>query len=119
MAEETTNPAQETTETAPEPAPAPVYRPAAVPAAAPLRAETPARKGSPLLTFLIVLLILVGIADVILWGIVGYYSLQNYLNGGGGEPSGVTISGTLTQGASDSGAASGDEAKREALEAYI
>ncbi len=36
----------------------------------------PSRKGSPLLVFLTVLLILIGIADVILWGVVGYYFLQ-------------------------------------------
>ena len=35
------------------------------------------RKDSPLLLILIVLLILIGIADAILWGVVGYYLLRD------------------------------------------
>lgn len=68
MAEEATNPLQ----TAPEQA-APVQTdPAqAIPEAAP----KPARKGSPLLAVLTALLALVGVADVIFWGLAGYYFL--------------------------------------------
>lgn len=60
---------------------------AAVPAvealAAPAASNTP-RKGSSLLVFLTVLLILVGIVDVILWGVAGYYLLRGPGNGAGG-----------------------------------
>ncbi len=83
MAEETMQPAQE----APVPeAPIPAV-PAAAASAAP---DAPPRKGSPLLVFLTVLLILVGIADVVLWGVVGYYAIQNYQSGSGGDSVQVT-----------------------------
>ncbi len=36
------------------------------------------RKGSPLLVILTVLLTLVGITDLVLWGVVGYYFLRNF-----------------------------------------
>lgn len=49
-------------------------------------ASDPPRKGSSLLVFLTVLLILVGIIDVILWGVAGYYLLRNAGNGSGGAP---------------------------------
>ena len=77
MAEETTNPVQ----TAPaEEAPpaAPAAREAvltAAPTAPPARPDTAPRKGSPLLAFLTVLLILVGVADLALWGLAGFYFL--------------------------------------------
>ncbi len=35
------------------------------------------KKGSPLLVFLTVLLVLVGIADLGLWGLAGYYFLRS------------------------------------------
>lgn len=54
-------------------------------AAAPASSDAP-RKGSSLLTFLTVLLILVGIIDVILWGVAGYYFLRNAGNGTGEAP---------------------------------
>lgn len=50
MTEETTNPAQ----------------------------TAPARKGSSLMIFLTVLLILVGITDLVLWGVAGYYFLRSF-----------------------------------------
>ena len=123
MAEETTNPVQA--------APAAETPAAAVPAtpreavltaaltAPPARPDT-ARKGSPPLVFLTVLLVLVGIADVILWGVAGYYFLRSAKSKDGEEPAqSVLAGGAQTQSASDAGAASGDEAKRAALEAYI
>lgn len=105
MAEEATNPVQ--AEPAQAAAPVQTIPVQTIPVqAAP--AEAP-RKGSALVVFLTVLLVLVGIADVILWGIAGYYLLLNAADGGG-EPARVVA-------ASDTG--SGDEAKREALEAYL
>lgn len=56
---------------------------------APAASSTP-RKGSSLLTFLTVLLILVGIIDVILWGVAGYYLLRNAGNGTGGASAQTT-----------------------------
>lgn len=109
MAEEATNPVQ--AEPAQAAAPVQTIPVQTIPVqAAP--AEAP-RKGSALVVFLTVLLVLVGIADVILWGIAGYYLLLNAADGGG-EPAQV-VSGEPA--ASDTG--SGDEAKREALEAYL
>lgn len=109
MAEEATNPVQ--AEPAQAAAPVQTIPVQTIPVqAAP--AEAP-RKGSALVVFLTVLLVLVGIADVILWGIAGYYLLLNAADGGG-EPARV-VSGEPA--ASDTG--SGDEAKREALEAYL
>lgn len=107
MAEEATNPVQaEPVQTIPVQT-IPVQ---AAPAEAP-------RTGSALVVFLTVLLVLVGIADVILWGIAGYYLLLNAADGGG-EPAQV-VSGEPAQSASDTGTASDDGAKREALEAYL
>lgn len=57
--------------------------------AAPPASNTP-RKGSSLLVFLTVLLILVGIVDVILWGVAGYYLLRDSGNGAGGAPAQTT-----------------------------
>lgn len=74
-----------------------------------------AEKGSPLLVVLTVLLVLVGIADVILWGVVGYYLLENKTDGGG-EPAQV-ISGELARSAA--GTVSGDGAEQDALVMYI
>ena len=113
MAEEATNPVQ--AEPAQAAAPVQTIPVQTIPVqAAP--AEAP-RKGSALVVFLTVLLVLVGIADVILWGIAGYYLLLNAADGGG-EPARV-VSGEPAQSASDTGTASDDGAKREALEAYI
>lgn len=53
-------------------------------------ASDPPRKGSSLLVFLTVLLVLVGIIDVILWGVAGYYLLRNSGNGSGGAPAQAT-----------------------------
>lgn len=80
MTEETTNPAQT------DPAPAAAAEPAAAePAAAeqaaapePAAASAPARKGNSLMIFLTVLLILVGITDLVLWGVAGYYLLRSF-----------------------------------------
>lgn len=47
-----------------------------IPRAAPAASDT-SPKGSPLLVFLTVLLTLVGITDLILWGVVGYYVLRS------------------------------------------
>lgn len=102
------------------------------------RPAPPARKGSPLVTVLTVLLILVGIADLFLWGLAGYYLLQGPQTPSGGgtvqsAPAGGTSAQSAPAGASPQstppgGAASpapptpggGDDAAgREALEAYI
>ena len=79
-----------------------------------------ARDGSPLLVVLTVILILIGIIDVVLWGVVGYYALQGTQqsvppNGAadGGEPAASN-----GEPASD-GEASDSAEKREALMAYI
>lgn len=82
MAEETTNPVQTApaeeapAETAPEAAAAPAAAPAAVLNAPPAKPPDTPRKGSPLLAALTALLIVVGIADAVLWGVVGYYALR-------------------------------------------
>ena len=68
MTEETTNPAQT--------APAEAAEQAAAPE--PAAASAPARKGSSLMIFLTVLLILVGITDLVLWGVAGYYFLRSF-----------------------------------------
>ena len=69
MAEETSTPVQtEPEQTAPEQT---VPEQAAAPAA-----PGPAKKGGGLLLFLTALLIAVGVADVILWGVAGYYFLM-------------------------------------------
>lgn len=66
MAEETSTPVQtEPEQTAPE---------QTVPEQA--AAPEPAKKGGGLLLFLTALLIAVGVADVILWGVAGYYFLM-------------------------------------------
>ena len=84
MTEETTNPAQTAPAEAAEPAAAAGGRPsvcrAAEQAAAPepAAASAPARKGSSLMIFLTVLLILVGITDLVLWGVAGYYFLRSF-----------------------------------------
>ncbi len=76
MTEETTNPAQT--------APAEAAEPAAAEQAAfealqkQAAASAPARKGSSLMIFLTVLLILVGITDLVLWGVAGYYFLRSF-----------------------------------------
>ena len=70
MAEETTNPVQ----TAPAEE-APPAAPAAREAVLTAALTAPPRKGSPLLAFLTVLLILVGVADLALWGLAGFYFL--------------------------------------------
>lgn len=57
--------------------------------AASAASNTP-RKGSSLLVFLTVLLILVGIIDVILWGVAGYYFIRSSGNGTGGAPAQTT-----------------------------
>ena len=108
MAEEATNPVQaEPVEAVPVQAvPAP-----AIPMAVPAASGTP-RKGGALLVFLTVLLILVGIADVILWGVAGYYFLRNAQDGDMPVQS-------VSTGADAADSASDGRAKQEALEAYI
>ena len=89
MAEETTTPVQTVPAEADS---APAAPAAAVPAAAPAAAPASAaprkpKKDSPLLPVLTILLILVGIADAVLWGVAGYYLLQKNVQigtGGGG-----------------------------------
>ena len=63
----------------------PAAKAAAAAETAPAASDTP-RKGSSLLVFLTVLLILVGIIDVILWGVAGYYLLRGAGNRNGGAP---------------------------------
>ena len=94
MAEEMTN-SVETVPVEAEPAQAaPAAPPATVPEAvltaalsAPPATPETKQKSSPLLVFLTVLLILVGIIDAMLWGVAGYYLLQKNVQigtGGGG-----------------------------------
>ena len=124
MAEEMTNPveavpaAAEPAQAAPASAPEAVLTAALT--AAPAAPDTK-KKGSPLLVFLTVLLILVGIIDVMLWGVAGYYLLQKnvQIGTGGAAAQSTSIGGAPVQGGSGSDASSDDEAKREALEAYI
>jgi len=67
------------------------------------------RKGSPLLVFLTVLLVLVGIADAILWGIVACYFLR--CADKEEPPQAAAVSGELTDsGAVDNGAEAGGAA---------
>lgn len=70
------------------------------------------RQRSPLLAFLIVLLVLVGIGDILLWGMAGYYFVQEIRDG---------HSAGITQSSASSGAAAGgeDSEKQEALLAYL
>ena len=82
MAEETTTPVQTVPAEADSVPASPAAPAAAVPAAVPEAASSPAashaaRKNSPLLPILTVFLIMVGIADAILWGVVGYYLLRD------------------------------------------
>lgn len=106
MAEETTNPVQTAPEqAAPAPAAPAQYAPAD---------SQPAKKGSPLLGFLTVLLILVGIIDVILWGVAGYYLIQNAQNKGGGE----SVQ-SVSAGGQSSGQAAGDSGQQDALRSYL
>ncbi len=79
MAEEMTTPAQA------EPAEAAPTETAAVAEAVleqAARASAPAaeekKKGNPLLTALTVLLVLVGVADLALWGLAGFYFLRSF-----------------------------------------
>lgn len=80
MAEETTTPEQTVPEqTAPEqdaPEQAPPVQTAPV-QAVPASPES-TQKGGGLLVFLTVLLVLVGIADLVLWGLAGYYALRGF-----------------------------------------
>lgn len=72
MAEEMTEPVQAVPE---EEAPKQEDpKPEAPPQAAPVPAEKPKKKDGPALT---VLLVLVGVADLALWGLAGFYFLGN------------------------------------------
>lgn len=119
MAEEMTTPPQ-TVSTEADSAPA-----AAVPAAAPAAAPASAaprkpKKDSPLLAILTVFLIMVGIADAVLWGVVGYYLYQNAQRGDSSAPPQTALTGgTPAQSGSGDDASSDDDAKREALEDYV
>lgn len=87
--------------------------------AAPETADT-AKNKNPLLVVLTVLLILVGIIDLALWGVVGYYAFQsaqqsapsNGTQTDGGAPASVETP-------AGDGEDSDDDGKREALIAYI
>lgn len=131
MAEEMTN-SVETVPVEAEPAQAAPAAPAAPPATAPEAVLTAAlsappatpetkQKSSPLLVFLTVLLILVGIIDAMLWGVAGYYLLQKnvQIGSGGGAAQSASSGGAPAQDGSGSDVASDDAAKREAMEAYI
>ncbi|MCI9011872.1 hypothetical protein [uncultured Oscillibacter sp.] len=75
MAEEMTEPVQAVPE---EEAPKQEDpKPEAPPQAAPVPAEKPKKKDGPALTVLTVLLVLVGVADLALWGLAGFYFLGN------------------------------------------
>lgn len=75
MAEEITEPVQAVPEEEAPKQEAP--RPEAPPQAAPVPAEKPKKKDGPALTVLTVLLVLVGVADLALWGLAGFYFLGN------------------------------------------
>jgi len=77
MAEETTNPVQ----TVPEQAAPPVQEVPPVP-----EAPQKPRESNALLIFLTVLLILVGIADLVLWSVAGYQFVRKAQFVGGREP---------------------------------
>lgn len=68
------------------------------------------QRGSPLVTFLIVLLFLVGISDAFLWGVVCHYSFcSTYRESNEG----------LTQGAANTGETDSNREKKEALISYL
>lgn len=75
MAEEMTEPVQAVPEEEAPKQEAP--KPEAPPQAAPVPAEKPKKKDGPALTVLTVLLVLVGVADLALWGLAGFYFLGN------------------------------------------
>nr|WP_326212303.1 hypothetical protein [uncultured Oscillibacter sp.] len=75
MAEEMTEPVQAAPEEEAPKQEAP--KPEAPPQAAPVPAEKPKKKDGPALTVLTVLLVLVGVADLALWGLAGFYFLGN------------------------------------------
>ena len=80
MAEEMTEPVQEVPEEEAPKQEAPKQedpKPEAPPQAAPVPAEKPKKKDGPALTVLTVLLVLVGVADLALWGLAGFYFLGN------------------------------------------
>lgn len=89
-----------------------------VPVQAEERREDPgkSRKGSPLLVFLTVLLVLVGIADLILWSVVGYYFLLSRQSGSGGAL--VQVVSAAGAPAGDAAASGGGEGREELL-SYI
>lgn len=75
MAEEITEPVQAAPEEEAPKQEAP--RPEGPAQAAPVPAEKPKKKDGPALTVLTVLLVLVGVADLALWGLAGFYFLGN------------------------------------------
>ena len=75
MAEEITEPVQAVPEEEAPKQEAP--RPEAPPQAASAPAEKAKKKDGPALTVLTVLLVLVGVADLALWGLAGFYFLGN------------------------------------------
>lgn len=80
MAEEMTEPVQAVPEEEVPKQEAPKQedpKPEAPPQAAPVPAEKPKKKDGPALTVLTVLLVLVGVADLALWGLAGFYFLGN------------------------------------------
>ena len=80
MAEEMTEPVQAVPEEKAPKQEAPKQeapKPEAPPQAAPVPAEKPKKKDGPALTVLTVLLVLVGVADLALWGLAGFYFLGN------------------------------------------
>ena len=80
MAEEMTEPVQAVLEEEAPKQEAPKQedpKPEAPPQAAPVPAEKPKKKDGPALTVLTVLLVLVGVADLALWGLAGFYFLGN------------------------------------------
>lgn len=80
MAEEMTEPVQAVPEEEAPKQEAPKQedpKPEAPQQAAPVPAEKPKKKDGPALTVLTVLLVLVGVADLALWGLAGFYFLGN------------------------------------------
>lgn len=86
----------------------------------PTRARSSPRKGGPLLVFLIVCLVLVGVLDLILWISIGYTLLAGPSGDNAGNPvPRASASGGAVASEAPAGEEDASEEGREALLAYI
>lgn len=86
----------------------------------PTRARSSPRKGGPLLVFLIVCLVLVGVLDLILWICIGYTLLAGPSGDNAGNPvPRASASGGAVASAASAGEEDAGEEGREALLAYL